>query len=118
MGAVLMPTKPKHPCNRHGCSALTAERFCPEHQQQATAAYEASRGTATERGYDSNWTKVRAMKLAKDPLCERCLVKGCDVPAVLVHHRDRNPQNNLEVNLESLCKICHDAEHKGERWGR
>lgn len=51
------------------------------------------------------------MKLNADPLCERCELAGRDVPAVLVHHKDRNSKNNINGNLESLCDRCHDLEH-------
>lgn len=111
-----MPRKPPHSCNKPGCVRLTSERYCPEHQRQAEQAYDAQRGTATNRGYDRTWAKVRAMKMSRDPLCERCLVHGLTVAAVLVHHRDRNPRNNLDENLESLCDPCHDEEHRKERW--
>ncbi len=111
-----MPTKPRHQCNRVGCYALTSERYCAEHQRQAVEAYEAKRGTATERGYNATWARVRAMKLAGDPLCERCRVHGLTVAAVLVHHKDRNPRHNTAENIESLCDACHDDEHRNERW--
>lgn len=111
------PYKPLHPCNHHGCPALTLERFCPTHQRQVTAEYEASRGTAAERGYDGTWAKVRVWKLSHEPLCERCQAAGRDVAAVLVHHCDRNPRHNESSNLESLCDPCHDQEHVKEAWG-
>ena len=38
------------------------------------------------------------------------------VPAVLVHHIDRDEFNNDPSNHESLCNPCHETEH--ERWGR
>src|SRR5512143_2635654 len=113
-----MPRKPLHPCGHRGCAALTAGRWCAEHARKAAKADEECRGTATERGYDGNWSRVRRMKLACDPLCERCQARGEVVPAALVHHRDRQPRNNEWVNLESLCEACHDREHKGERFHR
>ncbi len=111
-----MPFKPKHRCNKVGCNVLTSERYCPEHQREADAAYEASRGNAAARGYDSRWAKVRQMRLVKSPLCQRCAKQGKVVPASLVHHKDRNPRNNHEDNHESLCEACHEEEHRGERW--
>lgn len=113
-----MPTRPRHPCNHPGCHELTNARFCAEHARQEMARYEAQRGTATERGYDGQWAKARSVKLSRNPLCERCLAQGRIIAAVLVHHRDRNPKNNAEDNLESLCDPCHDEEHKEERWAR
>ncbi|MFH1672933.1 MAG: HNH endonuclease [Pseudomonadota bacterium] len=108
-----MPFRSKHECNYHGCRKLTAERFCEEHAVQVEKAYDTARGSASERGYTATWAKVRTVKLSRDPLCERC-----GAAAVLVHHRDRNPRNNHEENLESLCKDCHVKEHSEERWRR
>ncbi len=112
-----MPTQPRHPCNHRGCPELTSGRYCPDHERQAAQEYDSLRANATERGYTSIWVRVRGMKLGRHPLCERCLMHGRDVAAALVHHRDRNPRNNHAENIESLCVQCHDAEHKGERWG-
>ena len=40
--------------------------------------------------------------------CERC--EATD--NLLVHHRDHNHYNNDPMNLETLCKRCHQIEHK------
>lgn len=113
-----MPFRSKHECNYHGCRKLTAERFCEEHAVQVEKAYDTARGSASERGYTATWAKVREIKISRDPLCQRHQLKMIDVPAVLVHHRDKNPRNNREENLESLCRDCHAKEHERERWGR
>lgn len=76
--------------------------------------HEKTRGTATERGYNHNWKRIRDLKLKDDPICERCFKAGRVVVAVLVHHKDRNPMNNEPRNHESLCASCHHDEHKGE----
>ena len=57
-------------------------------------------------------------KLWREPLCYQCSVKHRDVAATLVHHKDRDETNCEDSNLESLCVQCHEAEHKGERFGR
>jgi len=46
----------------------------------------------------------------KQKICERC---GYDkhVAGIIVHHRDRNRNNNDISNLEVLCCICHAIEH-------
>lgn len=36
----------------------------------------------------------------------------CENRAVLTHHIDRNRNNNVNSNLEDLCKKCHQEEHK------
>jgi hypothetical protein len=47
----------------------------------------------------------------KDVKCERC---GFDKEAaIIVHHRDRNRDNNHISNLEVLCANCHAIEHWG-----
>ena len=83
------------------------------------AAYDKERGTATERGYDSKWRKVRAEKLKRDPLCFDCTLAGRVTPANEVHHivkvKDA-PKLRLDMrNLMSLCKPCHSIRTlKGE----
>lgn len=52
------------------------------------------------------WRQIREIKLSRDPLCERC-----GAVAVIVHHKDRNENNNYSDNLESLCNHCHEIEH-------
>lgn len=106
-----MPYKAKHECNEPGCRTLTTARLCPLHQAQNEKQYEAARGTAAERGYTATWSRLRRMKLADSPLCQRC-----GRAATLVHHRDRDTGNSSEDNLESLCSACHRCEHKEERW--
>jgi 5-methylcytosine-specific restriction protein A len=111
-----MPFKALRPCTHPACSRLVTSGKCEEHRQKEAQHYDAARGSARERGYGGTWQKIRAMKLSCDPLCERCLLAGHDVVAVLVHHRDRNPKNNEAGNLESLCDPCHKTEHQSERW--
>ena len=60
-------------------------------------------------------------KLTNDPnrLCERC---GADLSIFIghteykgywvVHHKDGDDTNNVDTNLELLCKSCHQIEHR------
>ena len=107
-----MPIKPKRPCNR--CKRLTDNLYCPECEKIVLAKKDAERETSYARGYDARWRKVRILKLKRTPLCEQCNLHGFIVRAVLVHHKDRNPRNLSDENLESLCRNCHDIEHKDE----
>ena len=69
------------------------------------------------------WQKVRNLKIAMQPFCERCLLKGIYTPAKIVHHKeyitDENYFNdnvffNLD-NLESICISCHNEEHFADK---
>lgn len=113
-----MPVAPPRLCARHN---LPFEgRRCPQCQEfwQKQNRERDTRPSAHKRGYTSNWLKVRTMKLAQNPLCERCEAAGILLPATLVHHKDRISRNNRPQNLESLCPRCHATEHAGELWGR
>ena len=128
----MSPMAARRPCPGKGlrrgqCSNLVARGVscCPECLPYAKATireYDHRRGNAQERGYDSTWAKVRAMKLAADPLCEEHLSQGHVVSAVMVHHIravETHPELRLVMaNMRSLCTPCHEAAHKGERWGR
>lgn len=107
----------KKPCRHPGCPNLTDGSYCPTHSKQEQKRYDTQRGTAAQRGYGSAWTKVRARKLRDNPLCERCEAEGRVRPATRVHHADRDAHNNAAGNLISICRACHEAEHKGDRFG-
>lgn len=117
-----MPFKPRHPCNYSGCPEITATRFCPKHEALDRKKYEEKRKTSVERGYNSQWQKLRAMKLAQDPLCEEHLRQNVDVAATMVHHIkpvETNPELRLVMeNLMSLCNPCHEEKEKEGRWGK
>ena len=65
------------------------------------------RKTTSERGYGTAHQKLRRRVLKERPVCERCRDRFSEH----LHHRDRDPHNRAESNLEALCKPCHDAEH-------
>lgn len=44
--------------------------------------------------------------------CNRCGIE--DVRVLLVHHEDRNRENNELENFEILCRNCHALEHHEE----
>lgn len=115
-----MPTRLPHPCAHPGCPALASagERFCEKHRKQEAQRYDRERGSAASRGYDARWRRVRAMVLAEEPLCWRCLERGEVVPGTEVHHIDGDVTNLARENLEPLCKQCHAKEtaRSGQRW--
>ena len=123
-----MPYKPARPCpgrgpRRGSCPNLIQgqERCCAEcavHEKQTTREYDRQRDQDEGRQFlhSTVWRKIRDAKLARDPLCERCMQGGRVEAAVLVHHKDRNELHNDPENHESLCNTCHEVEHKEDRW--
>ena len=76
--------------------------------------YEKTRETATKRGYDTRWRKLRKMILNDNPICEICERK----PAREVHHLNGDSRDNCYENLQALCKECHSrvGAKEGTRW--
>jgi len=52
------------------------------------------------------------LRKGRSPICTVCGFS--DVRALLVHHIDRNRQNNALRNLKWLCHNCHYLEHEGK----
>ncbi len=59
---------------------------------------------------------IRVHQLQLEPLCRMCRESGTITAATEVDHRDGDPTNNAQENLQSLCKPCHSiktAAHDG-----
>lgn len=73
--------------------------------------YDADRGSASARGYDATWRRLRIMHLNREPLCRFCFDKGLLVEALDVDHIqpiEEAPERRLDpTNLRSLCRPCH-----------
>lgn len=73
----------------------------------------------------ARWRKLRALKLAADPLCEQCLEEGRTVVSSDVHHKVSFMSTDDPVrrkylaydfdNLQSLCKQCHQKIHNYDK---
>ena len=86
--------------------------------EQARRQYDTCRGSSSKRGYGRDWQKVRAAKLAEEPLCRVCLSQGRVTEANEVHHKQpisKRPDLRLtQSNLVSLCQSCHSiTERRG-----
>ena len=112
-----MPKSALRPCRHPGCPNLVKRGYCIQHQREQQVAtrvvrerYEqrTHRGTAQERGYDWEWTRISKRYLALHPYCQRCGAR-----AVLVHHRVPIAEGgtNDESNLASSCQSCHNKVH-------
>lgn len=69
------------------------------------------------------WKNCRAAYMASvGGLCERCYRNGLIVPGDIVHHKIHLTPENIKdptvalnwKNLECLCRLCHNDEHKGD----
>lgn len=109
-----MPSKPKRPCRRNGCKALTTTGLCDEHKRQARRDDDARRGDDRQFYGKPRWRKIRKLRLEIEPLCRFC--KDEKPPKLTVadtvdHIKGRHEFPDLAFDLEntrSLCKTCHD----------
>jgi 5-methylcytosine-specific restriction protein A len=80
-------------------------------QHERRTRYDATRPSASKRGYDNSWRTVRKQHLTQYPLCEECLAVGRYISATDVHHkiklRDAPHLRDNAANLMSLCHACH-----------
>lgn len=106
-----MPPRPKKPCSHPGCAKLTEHKFCPDHVKAEQWRNDRQRGTAAQRGYGSQWRKIRDAFLADHPLCSECEQRGRVTVAQVVHHIDENQLNNSPDNLQAMCRPCHERNH-------
>ena len=74
---------------------------------------------------DSNWRKLRLIKLKNNPLCEKCFENEIITPATQVHHITSfmtgiNSDEKMILfldynNLMSICDSCHGEIHKHDK---
>ena len=93
---------------------------CPcKPKRGAAKAYDAMRGSARQRGYDTAWDRLREAHLSDHPLCAHCLeeeiVEVADdvdhiVPISVAPGRRLDP-----TNLQSLCRRHHNVKTAAER---
>ena len=86
---------------------------CRAHKDEAQRVGGIKEIMPAHYGVVSENTYRRIAFAAKPKVCERC---GYDKheAGIIVHHRDRNRDNNDISNLEVLCAICHAIEHHNE----
>ena len=126
----MSPMKPYRPCpgrgsRRNACpNLIRGPEVCPQcqvYEKTAAKEYDQQRGSSRERGYDTQWEKVRDLKASRDPLCEECLSQDRDKALDVVHHviaiSEGGERLSME-NLQSLCTECHERKHSSGRFGR
>lgn len=106
------PTYSELKRQRRGRKARDAEYEARRRRDPALALAQRIRSSAS-------WRKVRALKLARDPLCEDCKERGALKAATQVHHLEGLAQRPelafVMTNLASLCSTCHAKREAKER---
>jgi 5-methylcytosine-specific restriction protein A len=74
-----------------------------------------------ERGYTTQWDKMRLHYLRKHPLCVHCQAKGrvtvaTDLDHIVPHKGDMIKFWNKD-NLQGLCHSCHSIKTASEDGG-
>jgi hypothetical protein len=83
-------------CNRPGCTGIPVYRGrCPQHVQWSAL-------TPRQRGRALMQRRARLMR-ARGQRCQRC----GGPPPLELHHRDGDPANDADANLELVCPACH-----------
>ena len=121
-----MPRRALKGCNYAGCPALIERgRYCAEHQRRGSMSADMQRGSASARGYDARWRQLRAMFLARHPLCadpfgvhqrDQVTVVATDVDHILPR---RAGGADSYDNLQALCHVCHSRKTalQSSGWG-
>ena len=121
-----MPSKSLHFCGYPGCNRLVTTAHCEEHQllydakkREQFKRYDKARGTATERGYTSRWSKYSKWFLSQpnNQICKLHL-PGCTIVAQCVDHIE--PVNGAgdfkfwnTINHQPACIHCNSVKgHK------
>jgi 5-methylcytosine-specific restriction enzyme A len=94
---------------------------CPDCRRAHQRRRDAARGTAAQRGYDSDWRKVRAAVLNRDGwVCHYC-----GAPAITVDHVVPLARGGARLdphNLVACCRSCNarrgGAARRGASWAR
>jgi 5-methylcytosine-specific restriction protein A len=76
------------------------------------------RGSRHDRGYGSEWDKLRLQILKRDGYqCQECKRQGRVTAAQDVDHIKRKKDEGTDdpSNLQSLCRPCHIAKTAAEK---
>lgn len=107
-----MPYAAPRLCSRPGCTELGKH-------SHSRREYDQRRGSSTARGLGAQWQKIRARKLAEEPLCRICKeVRGIIVAADSVDHIVPRAKGGTDAweNLQSTCLTDNNAKGDRDNW--
>lgn len=118
-----MPPRRAKPCRHAGCAAVSSDKsgFCDAHRQATNWGNHQAGLSRHQRGYGVAWEKLRRVILQRDQyLCQTCLRDGIYTAAYAVDHIKAKAHGGTDdpVNLESMCRRCHDRKTARERCER
>ena len=123
-----MPRGALHTCR--GCQCLIASGVyacgvCAERlKKQQRAREDETRGTSSERGYNTRWKQYRERYLAKNPICvdpyarHTGQTRGAAVVDHITPHKGSSTLFWDKTNHQSLCLSCHGYKSAIETGGR
>lgn len=111
-----MPIRPGKACRVNHCSEIVKDHsnrgYCSTHKDKAGwYGNERENGTASQRGYGSEWRKLRQIVLDRDKhLCQYCLSKGIAKTGTHCDHIRPKSKGGTDAlsNLQILCVDCHN----------
>lgn len=90
-------------------------------KRQHGAAHDRQRPSASQRGYDAAWRKLRRLIMAERPLCVDCLAEGLVKVGEAVDHIipiEQRPDLRLDPNnLAVRCHSHHNSKTAREDGG-
>lgn len=102
------------PCRHRGCAALVREPgYCDKHAGEAVGwKPDRQRGSRHERGYGTDWDRLRVLILKRDRYlcqCDECKRTGRVLPATEVDHVIPKAEggSNDPINLSAINVDCH-----------
>jgi 5-methylcytosine-specific restriction protein A len=105
-----MPYKPAGPCRIHSCPGRATERgYCAAHALQHPPAPRPvdTRPSASARGYDRKWRRIRAQFLKFNLHCDHCGAKATEADHI---KSLATGGTHAWENLRPLCKSCHSRK--------
>jgi 5-methylcytosine-specific restriction enzyme A len=103
--------------------ATPGSSMCDVHQakyRKVKDAQQQGNSAMLPSGSTPRWRRIRALQLAKEPLCRLCQAEGRVVIAVTVDHIVPRSQGGTdeELNLQSLCLPHRRAKDAKDRAAR